>query len=153
MEMLVSFIQTSVEHGYFSTALMMIVCFGCWKLYKAEQERGRDFGTRFAAELRNLINENNAAQQNIIALIKDMSLKQEIENRHNSELRGRLESEFKELKGELHHLENDVRDLKRFNDHSSSSCPIPYTPRDEERIRSRERERERERMREYDRDN
>ena len=153
MEMLVSFIQTSVEHGYFSTALMMIVCFGCWKLYKAEQERGRDFGTRFAAELRNLINENNAAQQNIIALIKDMSLKQEIENRHNSELRGRLESEFKELKGELHHLENDVRDLKRFNDHSSSSCPIPYTPRDEERIRSRERERERERMRDYDRDN
>ena len=153
MEMLVSFIQTSVEHGYFSTALMMIVCFGCWRLYKAEQERGRDFGTRFAAELRNLINENNAAQQNIIALIKDMSLKQEIENRHNSELRGRLESEFKELKGELHHLENDVRDLKRFNDHSSSSCPIPYTPRDEERIRSRERERERERMRDYDRDN
>ena len=153
MEMLVSFIQTSVEHGYFSTALMMIVCFGCWKLYKAEQERGRDFGTRFAAELRNLINENNAAQQNIIALIKDMSLKQEIENRHNSELRGRLESEFKELKGELHHLENDVRDLKRFNDHSSSSCPLPYTPRDEERIRARERERERERMREYDRDN
>ena len=153
MEMLVNFIQTSVEHGYFSTALMMIVCFGCWKLYKAEQERGRDFGTRFAAELRNLINENNAAQQNIIALIKDMSLKQEIENRHNSELRGRLESEFKELKGELHHLENDVRDLKRFNDHSSSSCPLPYTPRDEERIRARERERERERMREYDRDN
>lgn len=151
MEMLVSFIQTSVEHGYFSTALMMIVCFGCWRLYKAEQERGRDFGTRFAAELRNLINENNAAQQNIIALIKDMSLKQEIENRHNSELRGRLESEFKELKGELHHLENDVRDLKRFNDHSSSSCPLPYTPRDEERVRSRERERER--MREYDRDN
>ena len=88
MEMLVSFIQTSVENGYFNTALMMIVCFGCWKLYKAEQERGRDFGTRFAAELRKLINENNEAQQNIIALIKDMSLKQEIENRHNSELRG-----------------------------------------------------------------
>ena len=153
MEMLVSFIQTSVEHGYFSTALMMIVCFGCWKLYKAEQERGRDFGTKFAVELRTLINENNKAQQSIIELIKDMTLKQEIENKHNAELRGRLEGEFKELKGELHHLENDVRDLKRFNDHSSSSCPLPYTPRDEERIRSRERERERERMREYDRDN
>lgn len=153
MEMLVSFIQTSVEHGYFSTALMMIVCFGCWKLYKAEQERGRDFGTKFAVELRTLINENNKAQQSIIELIKDMTLKQEIENKHNAELRGRLEGEFKELKGELHHLENDVRDLKRFNDHSSSSCPLPYTPRDEERVRSRERERERERMRDYDRDN
>ena len=153
MEMLVSFIQTSVEHGYFSTALMMIVCFGCWKLYKAEQERGRDFGTRFAAELRKLINENNEAQQNIIALIKDMSLKQEIENRHNSELRGRLEGEFKELKSEMYHLKDDVKDLKRFNDHSSSSCSLPYTPRDEERVRSRERERERERMRDYDRDN
>lgn len=153
MEMLVSFIQTSVEHGYFSTALMMIVCFGCWRLYKAEQERGRDFGTKFAVELRTLINENNKAQQSIIELIKDMTLKQEIENKHNAELRGRLEGEFKELKGELHHLENDVRDLKRFNDHSSSSCPLPYTPRDEERIRSRERERERERMRDYDRDN
>ena len=153
MEMLVSFIQTSVEHGYFSTALMMIVCFGCWRLYKAEQERGREFGTKFAVELRTLINENNKAQQSIIELIKDMTLKQEIENKHNAELRGRLESEFKELKGELHHLENDVKDLKRFNDHSSSSCPLPYTPRDEERIRSRERERERERMRDYDRDN
>lgn len=153
MEMLVSFIQTSVEHGYFSTALMMIVCFGCWRLYKAEQERGRDFGTKFAVELRTLINENNKAQQSIIELIKDMTLKQEIENKHNAELRGRLEGEFKELKGELHHLENDVRDLKRFNDHSSSSCPLPYTSRDEERIRSRERERERERMRDYDRDN
>ena len=153
MEMLVSFIQTSVENGYFSTALMMIVCFGCWKLYKAEQERGRDFGTKFAVELRTLINENNKAQQSIIELIKDMTLKQEIENKHNAELRGRLEGEFKELKGELHHLENDVRDLKRFNNHSSSSCPLPYTPRDEERIRSRERERERERMRDYDRDN
>lgn len=153
MEMLVSFIQTSVEHGYFSTALMMIVCFGCWRLYKAEQERGRDFGTKFAVELRTLINENNKAQQSIIELIKDMTLKQEIENKHNAELRGRLEGEFKELKGELHHLENDVRDLKRFNDHSSSSCPLPYTPRDEERIRLRERERERERMRDYDRDN
>ena len=151
MEMLVSFIQTSVENGYFNTALMMIVCFGCWRLYKAEQERGREFGTKFAVELRTLINENNKAQQSIIELIKDMTLKQEIENKHNAELRGRLEGEFKELKGELHHLENDVRDLKRFNDHSSSSCPLPYTPRDEERIRSRERERER--MREYDRDN
>ena len=153
MEMLVSFIQTSVENGYFNTALMMIVCFGCWRLYKAEQERGRDFGTRFAAELRKLINENNEAQQNIIALIKDMSLKQEIENRHNSELRGRLEGEFKELKSEMYHLKDDVKDLKRFNDHSSSSWPLPYTPGDEERIRSRERERERERMRDYDRDN
>ena len=155
MEMLVSFIQTSVEHGYFSTALMMIVCFGCWKLYKAEQERGRDFGIRFAAELRTLINENNEAQQNIIALIKDMSLKQEIENRHNSELRGRLEGEFKELKSEMYHLKDDIKDLKRFNDHSSSSCLLPYPSRAEERERERERsrERERERMRDYDRDN
>lgn len=153
MEMLVSFIQTSVENGYFSTALMMIVCFGCWKLYKAEQERGRDFGTKFAVELRTLINENNKAQQSIIELIKDMTLKQEIENKHNAELRGRLEGEFKELKGELHHLENDVRDLKRFNDHSASSCPLPYPSRAEERERERERLRERERMRDYDRDN
>ena len=153
MEMLVSFIQTSVENGYFSTALMMIVCFGCWKLYKAEQERGREFGTKFAVELRTLINENNKAQQSIIELIKDITLKQEIENKHNAELRGRLEGEFKELKSEMYHLKDDVKDLKRFNDHSSSSCPLPYTPRDEERIRSRERERERERMRDYDRDN
>ena len=119
MELLASFIQTSIEHGYFSTALMLLICFGCWKLYKSEQERGRDFGTRFAAELRNLINENNEAQQSIIALIKDMSLKQEMENKHNAELRGRLESEFKELKSELHHLEDDVKDLKRF--HSAGS--------------------------------
>ena len=92
MELLTTFIQTSIEQGYFSTALMLVVCFGCWKLYKAEQERGRDFGTRFATEFRTLINENNKAQQNIITLIKDMSLKQEIENKHNSELRVRLES-------------------------------------------------------------
>ena len=115
MELLASFIQNSIEHGYFSTALMLLICFGCWKLYKSEQERGRDFGTRFAAELRNLINENNEAQQSIIALIKDMSLKQEMENKHNAELRGRLESEFKELKSELHNLEDDVKDLKRFH--------------------------------------
>ena len=113
MELLTTFIQTSITQGYFSTALMLVVCFGCWKLYKAEQERGRDFGTRFAAELRTLINENNQAQQNIITLIKDMSLKQEIENKHNSELRVRLESEFKELKNELHDLQDDVKDLKR----------------------------------------
>ena len=115
MELLTTFIQTSITQGYFSTALMLVVCFGCWKLYKAEQERGRDFGTRFATELRTLINENNKAQQNIITLIKDMSLKQEIENKHNSELRVRLESEFKELKNELHDLQDDVKDLKRFN--------------------------------------
>ena len=113
MELLTTFIQTSITQGYFSTALMLVVCFGCWKLYKAEQERGRDFGTRFATELRTLINENNKAQQNIITLIKDMSLKQEIENKHNSELRVRLESEFKELKSELHDLQDDVKDLKR----------------------------------------
>ena len=113
MELLTTFIQTSITQGYFSTALMLVVCFGCWKLYKAEQERGRDFGTRFATELRTLINENNKAQQNIITLIKDMSLKQEIENKHNSELRVRLESEFKELKNELHDLQDDVKDLKR----------------------------------------
>lgn len=115
MELLASFIQTSITNGYFGTALMLLICFGCWRLYKSEQERGRDFGIRFAAELRTLINENNEAQQSIIALIKDMSLKQEIENKHNAELRGRLESEFKELKSELHHLEDDVKDLKRFH--------------------------------------
>ena len=113
MELLTTFIQTSITQGYFSTALMLVVCFGCWKLYKAEQERGRDFGTKFAGELRKLINENNQAQQSIIALIKDMGLKQEIENKHNSELRVRLESEFKELKNELHDLQDDVKDLKR----------------------------------------
>ena len=75
MELLTTFIQTSITQGYFSTALMLVVCFGCWKLYKAEQERGRDFGTKFAGELRTLINENNKAQQNIITLIKDISLK------------------------------------------------------------------------------
>ena len=115
MELLASFIQNSIEHGYFSTALMLLICFGCWQLYKSEQDRGRDFSTRFAAELRTLINENNEAQQSIIALIKDISLKQEMENKHNAELRGRLESEFKELKSELHNLEDDVKDLKRFH--------------------------------------
>ena len=115
MELLTTFIQTSITQGYFSTALMLVVCFGCWKLYKAEQERGREFGTKFAGELRTLINENNKAQQNIITLIKDMSLKQEMENKHNSELRIRLESEFKELKNELHDLQDDVKDLRRFN--------------------------------------
>ena len=130
MELLATFIQTSIAQGYFSTALMLVVCFGCWKLYKAEQERGRDFGTRFATELRKLINENNEAQQSIIALIKDMSLKQEIENRHNAELRGRLESEFKELKNELHDLQDDVKDLKRFNHSGGGFSASSYVSRD-----------------------
>lgn len=135
MELLASFIQTSISQGYFSTALMLVVCFGCWKLYKSEQERGRDFGTRFAAELRNLINENNEAQQSIIALIKDMSLKQEIENRHNAELRGRLEGEFKELKSELHHLEDDVKDLKRFHSAGAGFNVSSYVPRRSDRFK------------------
>ena len=135
MEMLVSFIQTSVENGYFNTALMMIVCFGCWRLYKAEQERGQDFSIRFAAELRTLINENNEAQQSIIALIKDMSLKQEMENKHNAELRGRLESEFKELKSELHHLEDDVKDLKRFHSAGNGFNASSYVPRRSDRFK------------------
>lgn len=130
MELLATFIQTSIAQGYFSTALMLVVCFGCWKLYKAEQERGRDFGTRFATELRKLINENNEAQQSIIALIKDISLKQEIENRHNAELRGRLESEFKELKNELHDLQDDVKDLKRFNHAGGGFNASSYIGRD-----------------------
>lgn len=134
MELLATFIQTSIAQGYFSTALMLVVCFGCWKLYKAEQERGRDFGTRFAAELRKLINENNEAQQSIIALIKDMSLKQEIENRHNSELRGRLESEFKELKNELHDLQDDVKDLKRFNHAGGGFSASRYIDRRSDRF-------------------
>ena len=75
MELLTTFIQTSITQGYFSTAIMLVVCFGCWKLYKAEQERGRDFGTRFATELRKLINENNETQESIIPLLKDVSLK------------------------------------------------------------------------------
>lgn len=133
MELLVSFIQSSVERGYFSTALMLIVCFGCWRLYKAEQERGREFGTKFAVELRTLINENNKAQQSIIELIKDMGLKQEIENKHNAELRGRLESEFKELKGEFHHLENDVRDIKRYNSAGGGFDASSYLPRRSDR--------------------
>ena len=135
MELLASFIQTSIEHGYFSTALMLLICFGCWKLYKSEQERGRDFGTRFAAELRNLINENNEAQQSIIALIKDMSLKQEMENKHNAELRGRLESEFKELKSELHNLEDDVKDLKRFHSTGNGFNASSYVPRRSDRFK------------------
>lgn len=135
MELLASFIQTSIEHGYFSTALMLLICFGCWRLYKAEQERGRDFGTKFAAELRKLINENNEAQQSIIALIKDMSLKQEMENKHNAELRGRLESEFKELKSELHHLEDDVKDLKRFNNVGGGFNANSYVPRRSDRFK------------------
>ena len=135
MELLASFIQTSIEHGYFSTALMLLICFGCWRLYKSEQERGRDFGTRFAAELRTLINENNEAQQSIIALIKDMSLKQEMENKHNAELRGRLESEFKELKSELHNLEDDVKDLKRFNNVGGGFNASSYAPRRSDRFK------------------
>jgi len=135
MELLASFIQTSIEHGYFSTALMLLISFGCWQLYKSEQERGREFGTKFAAELRRLINENNEAQQSIITLIKDMSLKQEIENKHNAELRGRLESEFKELKSELHHLENDVKDLKRFNNVGGGFNASSYAPRRSDRFK------------------
>ena len=129
MELLANFIQTSIEHGYFGTALMLLICFGCWRLYKSEQERGQDFSTRFAAELRTLINENNKAQQNIITLIKDMSLKQEIENKHNSELRVRLESEFKELKNELHDLQDDVKDLKRFNHAGGGFSASTYVTR------------------------
>ena len=135
MELLTTFIQTSITQGYFSTALMLVVCFGCWKLYKSEQERGRDFGTKFATELRTLINENNQAQQNIITLIKDMSLKQEIENKHNSELRVRLESEFKELKSELHHLEDDVKDLKSFNNVGGGFNANSYVPRRSDRFK------------------
>ena len=135
MELLASFIQTSIEHGYFSTALMLLICIGCWRLYKSEQERGRDFGTRFAAELRKLINENNAAQQSIIALIKDMSLKLEMENKHNAELRGRLESEFKELKNELHHLEDDVKDLKRFHNAGNGFNANSYVSRRSDRFK------------------
>ena len=135
MELLASFIQTSIEHGYFSTALMLLICFGCWRLYKTEQERGREFGTKFAAELRTLINENNEAQQSIIALIKDMSLKQEMENKHNAELRGRLESEFKELKNELHHLEDDVKDLKRFHSAGNGFNASSYVPRRSDRFK------------------
>ena len=135
MELLTTFIQTSITQGYFSTALMLVVCFGCWKLYKAEQERGRDFGTRFATELRTLINENNKAQQNIITLIKDMSLKQEIENKHNSELRIRLESEFKELKNELHDLQDDVKDLKRLNHSGGGFNASTYVGRRNNKIK------------------
>ena len=135
MELLASFIQTSIEHGYFSTALMLLICFGCWRLYKSEQERGRDFGTRFATELRTLINENNKAQQNIITLIKDMSLKQEIENKHNSELRVRLESEFKELKNELHDLQDDVKDLKRLNHSGGGFSANNYVSRRNNKIK------------------
>lgn len=135
MELLASFIQTSITNGYFGTALMLLICFGCWRLYKSEQERGRDFGIRFAAELRTLINENNEAQQSIIALIKDMSLKQEIENKHNAELRGRLESEFKELKNELHHLEDDVKDLKRFHSAGNGFNANSYVSRRSDRYK------------------
>ena len=53
--------------------------------------------------------------EQIILTDEDMSLKQEMENKHNSELRVRLESEFKELKNELHDLQDDVKDLKRLN--------------------------------------
>ena len=135
MELLTTFIQTSITQGYFSTALMLVVCFGCWKLYKAEQERGREFGTKFAGELRTLINENNKAQQNIITLIKDMSLKQEIENKHNSELRVRLESEFKELKNELHDLQDDVKDLRRFNTAGGGFSANNYVSRRSDKIK------------------
>ena len=135
MELLANFIQTSIEHGYFGTALMLLICFGCWRLYKSEQERGQDFSTRFDAEIRTLINENNEAQQSIIALIKDMSLKQEMENKHNAERRGRLESEFKELKSELHHLEDDVKDLKRFNNVGGGFNANSYVPRRSDRFK------------------
>ena len=135
MELLTTFIQTSITQGYFSTALMLVVCFGCWKLYKAEQDRGREFVTKFAGELRKLINENNEAQQSIITLIKDMSLKQEIENRHNAELRGRLESEIKELKSELHHLKDEVKDLRRFNTAGGGFSANNYVSRRSDNIK------------------
>ena len=135
MELLTTFIQTSITQGYFSTALMLVVCFGCWKLYKAEQERGREFGTKFAGELRKLINENNEAQQSIITLIKDMSLRQEMENKHNSELRGRLEGEFKELKSEVHHLKDEVKDLRRFNTAGGGFSANNYVSRSRDKFK------------------
>ena len=97
MSILTQFIQSSVESGYFSTALLMLVIFGLWRLYKAEQERGRDFGIRFAGEIRQLIETNNNALREIINSIKDLSTRQDLEGKHNLEMRNRLESEFKEL--------------------------------------------------------
>ena len=112
MSILTQFIQSSVESGYFSTALLMLVIFGLWRLYKAEQERGRDFGIRFANEIRQLIETNNNALKELIGSIKDLSTRQDIESKHGLEMRNRLESEFKELKSEVHHLQTDVKDLK-----------------------------------------
>ena len=112
MSILTQFIQSSVESGYFSTALLMLVIFGLWRLYKAEQERGRDFGIRFANEIRQLIETNNNALKELIGSIKDLSTRQDIESKHGLEMRNRLESEFKELKSEVHHLQTDVKERK-----------------------------------------
>ena len=112
MSILTQFIQSSVESVYFSTALLMLVIFGLWRLYKAEQERGRDFGIKFAFEIRQLIETNNNALKELINSIKDLSTRQDLEGKHNSEMRNRLESEFKELKSEVHHLQTDVKELK-----------------------------------------
>lgn len=112
MSILTQFIQSSVESGYFSTALLMLVIFGLWRLYKAEQERGRDFGIRFANEIRQLIETNNNALKELIGSVKDLSTRQDIESKHGLEMRNRLESEFKELKSEVHHLQTDVKELK-----------------------------------------
>ena len=35
-----------------------------------------------------------------------------MEGKHNLEMRNRLESEFKELKSEVHYLQTDVKELK-----------------------------------------
>ena len=112
MSILTQFIQSSVESGYFSTALLMLVIFGLWRLDKAEQERGRDFGIRFANEIRQLIETNNNALKELISSIKELSTRQDIESKHGLEMRNRLESEFKELKSEVHHLQTDVKELK-----------------------------------------
>ena len=112
MSILTQFIQSSVESGYFSTALLMLVIFGLWRLYKAEQERGRDFGIRFANEIRQLIETNNNALKELISSIKELSTRQDIDSKHGLEMRNPLESEFKELKSEVHHLQTDVKELK-----------------------------------------
>ena len=64
-----------------------------------------------------------------------MSLRQEIENKHNSELRGRLEGEFKELKSELYHLKDEVKDLRRFNAAGGGFSANNYVSRRSDKIK------------------
>lgn len=112
-----SLINASITHGYFSTALLIAGIALVWKLYKGEQERGREFGTKFAAEIKALVEENTKAQNKIISLIDHLITRVSDEGRKIKESHDHFEIELKELKSEVRHLEDDVKELKHSRGH------------------------------------